>query len=164
MADSEGRSHSRYAPVAAATALSFAAVAGALVCPVPTASHPTIGAAVRDLGCTTAQVAAGTYPEHVEIARDLVVAGAGPGATIVAGRWLVSGATSDVVLSGLRIDATAAGVGGCWAQALEVRDGAAVAAGPDVEVRNSAAGGPPCRLFADSFESAGTLVWSVSLP
>ena len=139
------------------------AAAGA-VCPVPSVGHPTIGAAVRDPVCTTVQLAAGTFAESVEVARDLVIAGAGSAASVVAGRLLVSGATSDVTLAGLRVDTTGTGVAGCWPRALEAVGGAEGAAGPDVEVRHTATGGPPCRLFVDGFESAGTLAWSAAVP
>lgn len=139
-------------------------LAAGAVCPVPSVGHPTIGAAVRDPVCTTVQLAAGTYSESVEVARDLAIAGVGSAASLVAGHLLVSGATSDVTLSGLRVDATGTGVAGCWPRALEAVGGAEVAAGPDVDVRNTAVGGADCRLFADGFESAGTLAWSATVP
>ena len=97
---------------------------------MPSVGHPTIGAAVRDPVCTTVQLAAGTFAESVEVARDLVIAGAGSAASVVAGRLLVSGATSDVTLAGLRVDTTGTGVAGCWPRALEAAGGAEVAAGP----------------------------------
>lgn len=62
-----------------------------------------------------------------------MIAGTGSAASVIAGRLLVSGATSDVTLAGLRVDTTATG-------------------------------GPPCRLFADGFESSGTLAWSAAEP
>ncbi len=135
------------------------------VCPVPSVGHPTIGAAVRDPVCTTVQLAAGTFAESVEVARDLVIAGAGSAASVVAGRLLVSGATSDVTLCGPARghdrgrESPVAGRGRSRLVA-----GAEVAAGPDVDVRHTATGGPPCRLFADGFESSGTLAWSAAVP
>jgi hypothetical protein len=36
--------------------------------------------------------------------------------------------------------------------------------GADLVVRNTAAGGVSCRLFADGFESGSTLAWSASMP
>jgi hypothetical protein len=146
------------------SALAAAGTAWGAVCPVPSAGHPTIDAAVRDPVCTTAQLAAGTFAESVEIARDLALAGAGSAASVVAGPVRVTGSSSDVTISALRVDTTGAGVAGCWPRALEATSGAELAAGPDVEVLHTATGGGPCRLFKDGFESGGTLAWSDTVP
>ena len=163
-----GRVRRRWPALAAACVIGLllvpARAAWGAVCPVPSAGHPTIGSAVRDPACTTVQVAAGTFAESAEIGRDLELAGAGSAATVVAGRLLVTGATSDVTISGLSVDTTGAGVAGCWPRALEALAGAEIAAGPDVEVLHTATGGLSCRLFADGFESAGTLAWSATVP
>ena len=53
-------------------------VAWGAICLVPTLTHPTITSALRDLGCDTVEVGAGTFPENLEIARDAVVQGQGP--------------------------------------------------------------------------------------
>ena len=76
-----------------------------------------------------AQLAAGTFAESVEVARDLVIAGTGSAASVIGGRLLVSGATSDVTLAGLRVDTTGADVAGCWPRALAALGGAEVAPG-----------------------------------
>jgi hypothetical protein len=47
---------------------------------------------------------------------------------------------------------------------LKASGGATVTSGADLRVLNSAAGGAACRLFADGFESAGTLAWSARVP
>ncbi len=133
----------------------------AAVCTVPTTSHPTVGAALRDGACTTLQLAAGSYEENLVVTRALEVAGAGSGHSILAGALSISGATTEVTLSGLAIDGTAAGVAGCWPSVLFATGGARVAAGDDVVVTNSGIADGPCRLFADGFESGGVLTWSV---
>ncbi len=49
----------------------------AAVCSVPSGSYPTIQSAVNDPGCTTINVAPGTYAENVMINRQLTLSGAG---------------------------------------------------------------------------------------
>ena len=133
-------------------------------CNVPSAPHPTVGAALRDANCTTVQLGAGAYAENVAVARDVTLQGGGSAATFLEGFLAATGATTDVTLAALTIDGTAAGVAGCWPEALAAAGGAELATGPDVVVLQSATGGGPCRLFADGFESAGTLAWSSHVP
>lgn len=133
-------------------------------CDVPTGSHPTLGAAVRDLACTTIQLAAGTFPENVVLARDLAIEGGGSALSIVTGTFEVSGAASGVTLAGLSLDGTAAGVAGCWTSLLRTTGGARLESIEDVRVTNSGISSGPCRLFADGFESAGMLAWSNRVP
>jgi len=123
-----------------------------------------MGAAVRDVACTTIQLAAGSYPENVVVARDVAVEGAGSGPSIVTGAIEVSGAASDVTLAGLSLDGTAAGVAGCWTSLLRTTGGARLESIEDVRVTNSGISSGPCRLFADGFESAGMLAWSNRAP
>ena len=147
--------------------LLFTLVAGpatAALCNVPSASHPTVAAAVRDGACTTVQLGAGAWPENLEVARDLVIAGAGSGASIVAGTLAMAGAGTDVTLSGLTIDGAAASVAGCWPSALLATGGARFDSSDDVVVTNSGIPNGGCRLFADGFESGGTLAWSLRQP
>lgn len=141
-----------------------AAAAEAAVCSVPSPSHPTLGAAVRDAGCTLVQAAAGAFPENVAIARDLALQGAGSGASVVQGFFVASGAGVEVTLAEILVDGTAAGVAGCWGEILLASDGATLDSGADLRVVNTAAGGAVCRLFADGFESGGVLAWSASVP
>jgi hypothetical protein len=154
----------RLATLAAALGAALAPPAGAAICAVPAPSHPTIGAALRDGTCTTVELAAGSYPENVTVERDVVLQGAGSGATSLEGYLAITGATADVTLAALTIDGTAAGVAGCWREVLSVAGGAEVATGPDVVVLQSTAGGTACRLFADGFESGGVLAWSAHVP
>ncbi|MEO8196818.1 MAG: hypothetical protein ABI689_08860 [Thermoanaerobaculia bacterium] len=136
----------------------------AATCPVPTATHPTIGAAVRDASCTTVTLGAAVYPENVAIGRDLVLSGAGAASTTIAGAIVLTGVSTELTLGALTVDGTGPGVAGCWNRLLDARDGGAVLAGADVEVRHSATGGMACRLFADDFESGGVLAWSNAVP
>lgn len=149
--------------VVAALALAARAAAAAL-CGVPSVSHPTVAAALRDVACTTIQLAAGTYPENVAVARDVAIEGAGASLSIVAGAVAVSGAATDATLARLALDGTAAGVAGCWPAVLSATDGARLAADDDVAVTNSGIALGGCRLFADGFESGGTLAWSLRQP
>ena len=143
----------------------LAATAGhAATCNVPTASYPTLGAAARDGTCTLVALAAGSFLENVALARDLAVQGAGSAATFVQGSFVVTGAGNDVTLDALLLDGTAAGVAGCWSELLTATGGATISSGADLRVLNTATGGTACRLFADGFESGGTLAWSLRLP
>lgn len=142
----------------------WAQSAAASPCSVPTIAHPTLGAAVRDFACTTIQLAAGSYPENVVVARDLAIAGAGAGLSLVAGPVEIVGAGSDVTLAGLSLDGTPAGVAGCWTSLLRATGGARVTADDDVAVANSGLANGPCRIFVDGFESAGMLAWSDRAP
>lgn len=148
----------------AALAGALVAPASADVCSVPSASYPTLGAAVRTAACTSVTVATGSFPENVAIARDLAIQGAGSAATLLQGHFFVSGAGSDVTLNGLLVDGTAAGVAGCWPEILKASGGATLTSGADVKVLQTAVGGTACRLFADGFESGGTLAWSLRVP
>jgi hypothetical protein len=139
--------------------------ASAVACNAPSATYPTLGAAARDAACTLVQLAAGGFAENVDVARDVAIQGAGSAATTVQGHLFVSGAGNDVTLSGLLLDGTAAGVAGCWSEILMASGGATIVSGADLRVLNTAAGGGlGCRLFADGFESGGTLAWSMRVP
>lgn len=138
--------------------------AAAAPCPVPTIAHPTLGAAVRDVACTTIQLAAGTFAENVVLARDLAIEGAGSGFSILTGAIEVSGAASDVTLARLALDGAAAAVAGCWPSLLRATGGARLEASDDVSVTNSGSSSGVCRLFVDGFESAGMLAWSDRAP
>lgn len=161
----------RPVPLFATRALGAGALAGlfcaplpAVTCNVPTTPYPTLGAAVRDAGCTLVQLAAGSFAEHVDLTRDLAIEGAGSASTTLQGHLRVTGAGNDVTLNGLTIDGTATGVAGCWGEILLATGGGTVTAGADLRALNTAVLSSGCRLFADGFESGGTLAWSVRLP
>ena len=136
----------------------------ASTCPVPAASHPTIGAALRDSACTTIELAAGTFVENILVARDVAIEGVDATATIVAGSTEVASASTEVSLARMAIDGTAPGVAGCWPSLLRATGGARVTVGDDVAVTNSGILSGSCRLFVDGFESAGMLAWSERAP
>lgn len=153
-----------FALLALATALATAAAAHAATCNVPTTSYPTIGAAARNGACTLVQVAAGSFPEHVDVARDVAIQGAGSGSTVLQGRLWVSGAGNDVTVTALTVDGAATAVAGCWSEILAASGGATLASGADLRVVNTAIYVSACRIFIDGFESGGTLAWSTSAP
>jgi hypothetical protein len=73
------------AALAVSQAFLPSAQAGAGPCRVPSNAYPTIQAAVNDATCATINVAAGTYTEHVTIARNVMIRGAGQDSTVVDG-------------------------------------------------------------------------------
>jgi len=158
------RRHRRVAALLLGAACCAAAPASALTCIVPTTPYPTVGAAAGEAACTVIQLAAGSFPENVALARDLALQGAGSTATILQGSFVVAGAGNDVTLDALLVDGTAAGVAGCWTEILSATGGATLTSGADVKVLNTAVLSSGCRLFADGFESGGTRAWSVHSP
>lgn len=79
------------------------ATVGGPTCFVP-GDYSTIQAAIDDAGCTTINVAAGTYPEHVNIYRSLVLNGANAG-TAGNGVRLPESVITGVVSGALQITA-----------------------------------------------------------
>jgi len=136
--------------IATVAATAFALPGSAATCNVPSAPHPTIQAAIDDIGCTEIIVAAGTYAEAPVIARTLSVQGAGSGSTFIQGQVEVSAGT--VSLNGLNIAAPD--------EALRAHSGAEVS-GFDLEVLNGAFEPP---LFADGFEDGTMGAWSAVVP
>lgn len=136
----------------------------AAVCPVPSTSYPTLASAIAAPDCDTVQAGPGTYRENLTAARDLTLSGAGSALSILAGVLAVSGAATNVTLAGLAIDGTAGGVAGCWPSVLFTTDGARLDSTSDVLATNSGIASGACRLFADGFESGGTLAWSARQP
>ena len=139
------------------------ATISAAVCTVPSAGYPTLAAALADPTCDPVQVAGGTLPESLAIARDVTITGAGSGSTTIAGWVSVTGATTDAVLTALRIDATSASAPLCFASGLDVRGGAK-ASGFDLVVVGRPNPIAACVLFADGFESGDTAPWSAKRP
>jgi len=133
----------------------------AAVCTVPSAAHPTIQEAVNDLACTEIDIDAGSFFEEVVVARDLDLGGASSATTVVEGRVVVEGATTQVALRDLTIDASGPTAAGCFDQALLSRGGAQLGAS-DVIVLNG--GGDACVLFRDGFETGDTTAWSGTVP
>ena len=136
---------------------------GTTTCDVP-GDFPTLQAAVDDEACTEVVVAAGLYPETVDIARSLTLRGAGVANSTVEGRLRITGSGAEIALFDLTIDASGPSAVGCYPQALLVAGGAEVSA-LDVAVLNSQAGqAPVCPLFDDGFESGDTSAWSATVP
>jgi hypothetical protein len=79
--------------LATATALS----ARGATCSVPSASYPTIQAAVGDSDCTTVNVAPGVYPENISITHSLTLNGAQAGQSVGA---RISGGPAESTLQG----------------------------------------------------------------
>jgi hypothetical protein len=150
--------------VALAVGVGATSAVGAATCTVPSTPYPTIAAAVHTGACATVQLAAGVFPEHVLVSRDLVLQGAGSAATTIQGYLSASGAGNGVTLAALLVDGTATGVAGCWTSLLVSTGGAELVAGPDVVVRSTATGGSSCRLFSDAFELGTAFNWSVRSP
>jgi hypothetical protein len=144
----------------AALALAVAAApAAAITCSVPSAPYGTIASALADPTCTTVQVAAGTYVESLQATRDVTIQGAGSASTVVAGLLRASGPGVDVTLKSLRIDATASSATSCAPSALDVRLGAEVIPGPDLDVRGHGTPIANCVLASDGFESGNLAAW-----
>ncbi len=89
--------------IATVAAVAFVQPASAATCNVPSAPHPTIQAAVDDIGCAPIVIAAGTYSGSVVIARSVNLTGAGSDQTFVQGQVQVNSGT--VHLAGLHLTA-----------------------------------------------------------
>ena len=137
---------------------------GADICAVP-ADRPTIQSAVDDLSCTEIALAPQTFGESAEIGRDLTLRGQSSSATSIHGQLRIGGATTDVRVELLRLDASVPSVAGCFEVALDVSGGARVS-GLDLVVVNSAEGGcgSGLEIFADGFESGDTTAWTHAVP
>jgi len=133
----------------------------AAVCNVPSGSHPTIQEAANDLACTEVVIAAGSFVESVTVERSLDFSGDSSATTTVEGRFVVTGASTNVSLSDLAIDAGAPTAAGCYTLALYA-NGGAVVTGNNLVVVN--ADGDACLLFADGFEAGNTGGWSGTTP
>ena len=133
-----------------------AAAASADVCTVPSASHPTIQAAVDDAYCTEIVLAAHTFVESVAMGRDLTLRGASSTSTVIEGRVVVEGSTTQVTIQDLRVDASGLG----FTDALVAHDGDQVS-GNDLVVVNGLVGST---VFNNGFESGDTTEWSRSVP
>lgn len=144
-----------------ALAVLCAASAGADTCTVPSTPYPTIQAAVDDLVCTEVVLAAQTFVGSATIDRDLTLRGASSTSTVVEGRLVVEGSSTEVVVEDLRVDGSAPSVAGCFPVALVVRGGARVTSN-DVVVLNG--GGEACVIFRDGFESGDTGSWTTNVP
>ena len=148
----------RTAPIALGLSLLLGGPAGeaiAATCPVPSASHPTIQAAVDDASCTEVVLAAQTFVESPSIARDLTVRGASSATTVVAGRVEVSGGL--VVLEDLKVDTSGPAQRGRFPSALWAHGGGRVTGDGLVVVHAPL-------LFGDGFESGGFSAWSSVQP
>lgn len=156
----------RRAPACAFALVALLGVAGgalATLCEVPSASYPTLPAALADPTCDPILVAAGTYATNLEIGRDVTIAGAGSASTTIAGWVRVAGAATDAVLDAIRIDATAASVALCSASGLDAHGGARVS-GLDLVVVGRPTPNAACGFFTDGFESGDLAAWSAKRP
>jgi len=143
----------RTAPIVLVVALvagGWAFEGAAATCPVPSASHPTIQAAVDDVACTEVVLAAQSFAESPVVARSLALRGAGSGQTFIQGRLEVS--AGQVALEGFHVAAS----GG----ALTVHSGAEVS-GFDVVAFDGLFEVP---MFADGFETGDMSRWSGASP
>jgi hypothetical protein len=97
----------------------------------------------------------------VKITRDLTLRGASSTTTVIEGRVLVEGATTQVAIQDLKVDGSAPSTAGCYPIALVSRGGAQVDSN-DVVVLN--ASGEACVIFRDGFESGNTGGWTTTVP
>jgi nitrous oxidase accessory protein NosD len=135
--------------------------AAADVCTVPSAPHPTLQAAVDDAYCAEIVLAAQTFVESVVVARDLTLRGASSTSTVIEGRLVVEGNTTQVVIHDLKVDGSAPSVAGCFSEALVAQGGAQISANEVVVINGGVDG---CVLFGDGFESGTTSAWSATKP
>jgi nitrous oxidase accessory protein NosD len=133
----------------------------AVVCQVPSGTHPTIQAAVNDDSCTEIELAAQTFEESVLIARGLTLRGASQATTTVEGQIAVQGVATEVVVEELTVDASARGMAGTVDAALVASGGASLIT-HSVSVLNSAV--DLWAVFDDGFESGDTSAWSDTVP
>ncbi len=98
----------------------------AAVCNVPSGSHSTIQEAVDDITCTEVVIAVGSFTESVAVERSLNLSGDSSATTTVEGRFVVTGASTNVSVGDLTIDAGAPTAAGCYTLALDVSGGAAI--------------------------------------
>lgn len=68
-----------------AGSLTISTPASAVACSVPSTAHPTIQSAIADASCDPITAAPGTYPENLDIDRDVTIAGAGADVTTIDG-------------------------------------------------------------------------------
>lgn len=131
------------------------------MCNVPSGAHPTIQAAVDDVGCTEVTLAAQTFVESVAIGRGLSITGTSTATTVVEGHLDITGAATAIVLSEMTIDASAPSVAGCFREALDVSGGAQLTSNGLVAVNGD---GDACLLFGDGFETGDTGAWGATTP
>jgi hypothetical protein len=127
----------------------LAVPASAQVCQVP-GQRDSIQAAAKDPACVVVNVAAGTYPESVVVARPVWINGASAASTTILGRVVLRGAGTELDLSNLAVDARG-GTSGCYPFAVPAATGT-VYRPSAVSVRNGAGASNPCPLFTDGFD------------
>ncbi len=144
-----------------AVGLCWATVAVAAVCNVPSGGHPTIQTAVDDTGCTEIVIADQVFVESVDVRRSLTVTGASASTTTVEGRFAVSGATTEIALNNLTVNAAAPSAAGCYPEGLDVTGGARMTSNALVVINGV---GDACLIFGDGFETGTTVAWSATTP
>jgi hypothetical protein len=130
-------------------------------CQVPSTPHPTVQSAVSDLTCNEIVLASQAFRESVTVSRDLTLSGTSSSATIIEGRLVVEGDTTQVVIHDLKVDGSAPSVAGCFDEALVAQGGAQISANEVVVINGGVDG---CVLFGDGFESGNTSAWSATKP
>lgn len=134
----------------ALAAAAAAEPAVAQICNVP-AQRSSIQAAAKDPACAVVNVAAGTYPESVVVARSVWINGADSATTIIRGRIVLRGAATVLDLTHLGVDARG-GATGCYAYAVPAATAGATYRPSSVAVFNGAGAVAPCPLFTDGFD------------
>jgi hypothetical protein len=135
--------------MALAALLAGAPPAAAQICQVP-GQRDSIQAAAKDPACAVVNVAAGSYPESVVVARSVWINGASTATTFIHGRVLLRGDGTVLELSNLSVDARGGGTG-CYPSALPIVPGTTLSASA-VGVLNGAGPLAPCPLFTDGFD------------
>ena len=111
--------------------------------------------------CTEIVLASQAFTESVTVSRNLTLSGTSSSATIIEGRLVAEGDSTQVVIHDLKVDGSALSVVGCFNEALVAQGGAQISANGVVVINGGVDG---CVLFGDGFESGSTSAWSATKP
>ncbi len=134
----------------------------AAVCNVPSGTHPSIQSAIDDAGCTEVVLAAQTFVESVAVGRSVSIAGGSTATTIVDGRFVVNGSSTEITLNNLTINAASLSSAGCFREGLDVTGGATLTSNALVVINGD--GDAVCLIFGDGFETGTTDAWATTFP